>query len=217
MGFLLSLWIPGQPVAQPRPRARPLTQCGFRAGPGEPICGTTKFQLRGDTSVCRNGHAVSNLNDIRVSVNVYDPPPTSRGQRSRPVTSAQPWRKVAQFHMARAMARAGYKPREGPLRVSASFCFALPMSRHRIRSPVNADWHVSTPDAENLFKPLADAGNGIVWDDDKLIAQVLIEKRFGAQGEEPGVQLQVEELGHFTDGRLARWMRAARLVGGVEP
>lgn len=41
----------------------------------------------------------------------------------------------------------------------------------------------SKPDADNVLKAIADACNGIVWDDDKQIADLIVRKAYAAKAE----------------------------------
>ena len=46
------------------------------------------------------------------------------------------------------------------------------------------------PDADNLIKSLMDAGNGVIWEDDKCVVEVVLRKWYG---EEPRVEMIVDE------------------------
>jgi Holliday junction resolvase RusA-like endonuclease len=50
--------------------------------------------------------------------------------------------------------------------------------------------HTKSPDLDNVVKML-DALNGIVWEDDKQIVELIAKKRYGAK---PGLKIQVTSL-----------------------
>ena len=46
------------------------------------------------------------------------------------------------------------------------------------------------PDADNLIKALMDAGNGVIWEDDKSVVEVILRKWYG---EVPHVEMIIDE------------------------
>lgn len=50
-------------------------------------------------------------------------------------------------------------------------------------------------DIDNYFKALLDCLTGIVWEDDKQIMRLRVEKRYVEKGELPRTELTVEEIG----------------------
>jgi len=135
----VSVRIPGEPVAQGRPRA-------FRVGDG---------------------------------VRMFDPP------------KSRAWKGVAQIHMQHAMA--GLAPLDGPLEITIVCVWSLPRSHER-NVPVPRRWRPQRPDAENVVKACLDAGNGVLYRDDAQVVRVVAEKWTGAQGESPGVLIEVRSL-----------------------
>jgi Holliday junction resolvase RusA-like endonuclease len=86
------------------------------------------------------------------------------------------------------------KPFNYPLRVKMWAYFPLPVkvSKKRLAKAVaGEDWHVTKPDADNILKAASDALNGIVWQDDKLIAHAEIIKLYDL---EPRLVIRVEAL-----------------------
>jgi Holliday junction resolvase RusA-like endonuclease len=81
----------------------------------------------------------------------------------------------------------------GPLEVYVTAVFSLPLSRYRVRKPI--DWrtpHSSTPDAENVAKAVLDAATKArVWKDDAQVNRLVVEKMYGAQDEAPLVRMVV--------------------------
>ncbi len=133
----MKIEIPGEPVAQGRPKA---------------------------TTV--NGRA-----------RVYDP------------AKSRNWKATAQQHMLAQ--RANGAVLDGPLAVTITAIFTMPKSRYRKREPRPREWHTKRPDADNIAKCVKDAGTGVLWMDDSQIAVLTVEKVTGAQGEAPGVIVEV--------------------------
>jgi Holliday junction resolvase RusA-like endonuclease len=40
---------------------------------------------------------------------------------------------------------------------------------HKYNPKLAEQWNIKRPDGDNLFKAIADAGNGILWEDDSQI------------------------------------------------
>jgi Holliday junction resolvase RusA-like endonuclease len=87
-------------------------------------------------------------------------------------------------------------PLEGPLRVEVTFRFPLPASaKAAVKRQVAAgEWvpHTTKPDADNLWKSSLDGLTGIVFVDDKQIAEGIWRKGYGSQ---PGVTVLVWQIG----------------------
>jgi Holliday junction resolvase RusA-like endonuclease len=86
------------------------------------------------------------------------------------------------------------KPLAGPLSVRVTARFTCPKTDCRKRDPRPERWHAKKPDAENVAKAVLDAATGVLYLDDSQVAYLTILKRVAAQGEAPGVVLEVEEL-----------------------
>lgn len=69
----------------------------------------------------------------------------------------------------------GRDPLDGPLRVDLIFIFPVPKSR-RNRKEI---YHSVKPDIDNCIKWILDAGNEILWHDDKQIVNVYSIKIYG--------------------------------------
>jgi len=102
------------------------------------------------------------------------------------------WKGAAQVHMLVAMD--GRPPLSGPLRLVIYAFFALPKSKHRKRVPVREAWSVKNKDADNLAKAVMDAGNGVLWGDDRQVCNLHVTKRTAAQGEAARMLVSVVEL-----------------------
>jgi Holliday junction resolvase RusA-like endonuclease len=101
------------------------------------------------------------------------------------------WKATAQAHMLAQMN--GAPPLQGPLIVDVVAVFTLARSHWRKREPVPSQPHESAPDWDNVGKIVGDAGNGVLWLDDRQIYRGTVEKRVGAQGEAPSVTVTVRE------------------------
>jgi Holliday junction resolvase RusA-like endonuclease len=75
------------------------------------------------------------------------------------------------------------KPLEGALSVGISFYFAMPKSwSAKKKSAMNMKYHTQKPDLTNLVKMLEDALNGVIWQDDSQISELMVKKRWGVEG-----------------------------------
>lgn len=82
-----------------------------------------------------------------------------------------------------------------PLALSITAVFSCPVSQHRKTKPVPRRWHTGRyGNCDNLTKPVGDAGEGVLWDDDGQIAEILVRKLIGAQGEAPYIEIRVRSL-----------------------
>lgn len=107
------------------------------------------------------------------------------------------WKK----HAAALMATELENPRspiypDSPLSVWLFVVLPLPTSEHRKTRVTPRRWCQSQHrgDADNLAKGPLDAGTGILWDDDRQVVSLHVEKVIGEQGEEPRVEMIVMPL-----------------------
>lgn len=63
---------------------------------------------------------------------------------------------------------------EGPVCVKIDAFFQKPKS-----APKSRVFHMTKPDLSNVAKTVEDAGNGILWDDDKQIVSMTLTKQYG--------------------------------------
>jgi len=87
-------------------------------------------------------------------------------------------RQCEEVDMVRLLMRAkmeGREPFEGPLRVNMVFIFE-PVKRRQKEYP---GFHIKKPDCDNALKFFLDAGNGILWGDDKQIVSLSGIKIYG--------------------------------------
>lgn len=112
---------------------------------------------------------------------------------------AKEWKQAALIHMLRQLEQVGaeppYFPEGTPLLVRVLFLFRCPKGDHRKREPVpRRPKFGERNDIDNLQKAIFDAGNGALWSDDGQIVRVEAEKYIAAQGEEPRIELVVEDM-----------------------
>ena len=121
---------------------------------------------------------------------VYDP------QNSRQ------WKAVAQHHMRIALG--DRPPLAGPVAVSIVARFSCPKSEWRTKAPRPARRHTKRPDADNIAKAALDSALGVLFCDDAQVCVLRIEKWIAAQGEAPGIEIDVmgiEDMPPTSGGR----------------
>lgn len=77
------------------------------------------------------------------------------------------------------------RPFTGPLRVYLDFHLPIPRSwsKKRAQEILNGgSCHAQRPDIDNLTKLVADAGNGILWEDDAQIVELVCSKHWAVSG-----------------------------------
>ena len=85
-------------------------------------------------------------------------------------------------------------PYDEPLIASFEFNFSRPKGHYRTGKlshllKENApEYHIGTPDADNLAKFICDSFNGVFWKDDARISTMLISKRYL---DTPGIRIRI--------------------------
>lgn len=69
--------------------------------------------------------------------------------------------------------------------------FRCPPSHERKREPRPARPHTNTPDRDNVLKAVQDAGEGILWVDDKQVSDGRTRKEWAPQGVDPRLELTI--------------------------
>jgi len=80
----------------------------------------------------------------------------------------------------------GLQPFQGPLEATFNISVAIPKSftrRDRELAMAGKKWPTSKPDIDNVVKLLCDAMNGICYDDDKQIVDLLVTKAYALHAE----------------------------------
>lgn len=85
---------------------------------------------------------------------------------------------------------AGAEKLEGPLSAVIEFIFERPAKVPK-KLGTGRIIKAKKPDADNLIKGVLDALNGLAYHDDGQIAIVLMKKYHAAEGETPGVTVQI--------------------------
>lgn len=82
-------------------------------------------------------------------------------------------------------------PHDGPATVSVVFVFPRPRAMRWKTKPMPRALHCGKPDADNLFKALTDAINGLVLVDDSRIHSATIQKVIAAGDEQPHCEVTI--------------------------
>mgnify|MGYP003630863029 CR=1 FL=1 len=88
---------------------------------------------------------------------------------------------------------AGVEKMEGPLRLRVTFSMRIPKSwpaQSRKEALEGFIRPTKTPDMDNLIKLVADALNGIAYEDDKQIVEIMAVKKYG----EPKTIINIEGI-----------------------
>lgn len=102
------------------------------------------------------------------------------------------WKGVAIMLMQQAMA--GRAPIAGPVALTVCAYFSCPKSDERKREPRPERWSMSLKDLDNICKSVGDAGNGVLWMDDRQVCMISAQKRIAAQGQPARMTIEVVEL-----------------------
>lgn len=115
----------------------------------------------------------------------------------RMYTPAQTVAYESLVRLAAAAAMGPGRPMDGPLALEIEAVHAVPPSwsnKRRLAALAGELHPVVKPDFDNVAKAIGDAGNGVVWVDDRQIVRCLSIKRYGAR---PEVQVRVAALGRL--------------------
>jgi Holliday junction resolvase RusA-like endonuclease len=78
----------------------------------------------------------------------------------------------------------------GPVRLAARFYF--PIAETRRRKTGECDPHAQRPDLDNCIKSIKDGLNGVAWNDDCCVCEVVASKHWTHQ--QARAEIEVEEL-----------------------
>lgn len=68
----------------------------------------------------------------------------------------------------------------GPLHLDVTFFMAMPQKMNKTtRLKKDGAYHVYVPDLDNLVKFICDVSNGILFDDDSIVASISCKKVYG--------------------------------------
>jgi Holliday junction resolvase RusA-like endonuclease len=88
----------------------------------------------------------------------------------------------------------GSKKLDGPLKAEITGTFPVPksVSKKKEQQMLNGEIrHTKKPDCDNMAKIVLDALNGIAFDDDSQITDLIVHKQYG---ESPNVEIELTEL-----------------------
>lgn len=102
------------------------------------------------------------------------------------------WKGAAVMLMQAAMK--GRAPLTGPLRLDVVAWFSCPKGDERKREPRERRWSESQKDLDNIVKAVGDAGNGVLWLDDRQVCMIVAAKKIAAQGDPAAMNVSVSSL-----------------------
>ena len=83
----------------------------------------------------------------------------------------------------------------GPLAVTISAYYNVPKSYSKsVKESLYGQYKITKPDADNVAKFYLDAMSGIVYEDDNIIAKLIVSKYYVGEGEEPYVRINLQEM-----------------------
>lgn len=149
------------------------------------------------------------------SITIHIPGPPVGKERARVTANGtytpektRDWEEKARHYMRFAMAAHGHnEPLSGPVRVFIVAAFR-PSVPNTMRLP-----HTATPDRDNVEKAVQDAGNRLVWTDDKLVWSGLAECVWASDGEPEGVTIKVVQSSEISTWAHRLLDLGADLVG----
>ena len=98
-------------------------------------------------------------------------------------------------HLAhKAMDGQNLGPLKGPVGIRLIIAYKTPKSRKSEKGQYCASGPPHYADVDNACKAVLDSLNRVVYDDDCQVVALSVSKRFTAEGEAPGVYVQVFEL-----------------------
>ena len=93
-------------------------------------------------------------------------------------------------------------PITAPIRVMLIFYMPRPKYHFKTKAgkpisklkPNQPEFHIFTPDLDNLVKMVCDSLNGVFYKDDSQIAQIKAEKIYCDVGENPKTEIHIEQI-----------------------
>ena len=93
-------------------------------------------------------------------------------------------------------------PITAPIRIMLIFYMPRPKYHFRTKAgkpisklkPNQPEFHIFTPDLDNLVKMVCDSLNGVFYKDDSQIAQIKAEKIYCDVGENPKTEIHIEQI-----------------------
>lgn len=127
---------------------------------------------------------------------------------------ARDWKATARQHMLDVMGAT--PPISGPVEMIVFALFECPRSCWRKTKLVPRQPYLGNKDWDNLGKPVSDAGNGVLFLDDRQVWNGQVIAVVGAQGEAPFVETVVVPTRVFTGYPAHLWSLLSTRARGVE-
>lgn len=132
-------------------------------------------------------------------------PPMAQGRprfstrSGKPVAYEKAESKSSKAHIqviAKSQLPEDFERMTGAIAVRIVAKFACPKSKHRKRTPLQAQWKSNGPDVDNIAKHYMDAlfASGMLADDDRQISSLQVLKVQVAQGEAPSVLIEISPM-----------------------
>jgi Holliday junction resolvase RusA-like endonuclease len=85
--------------------------------------------------------------------------------------------------LAAQRAMGDHLPTSQPVALTLEAVFSMPHGwSEKKRAAHDNEWCLKKPDIDNIAKAIADAGNGVIWQDDRQIVTLTGTKRWGPAG-----------------------------------
>lgn len=119
----------------------------------------------------------------------------NRGGFTRVYTpsTANKYKEVIRWHAVGHWMR---PPSQLPIALELQFLFARPKSMVWKKRAMPRTLHTTKPDVDNLCKAVMDALSGIIFEDDRQVAKLVVSKGYCAGHEEPHTVIKISEVGH---------------------
>ena len=94
-----------------------------------------------------------------------------------------------------------FVPMDGPVLMTVTALFPIPKSaskKKRFEMLAGRVWPTKKPDFDNIIKVVSDSLNGMAYDDDKQIVQLMGTKRYA---EVPGIIINIGPINCGTEGQ----------------
>lgn len=113
-----------------------------------------------------------------------------------PKGAVQPWKERVAVAALQARQEGCFVGTGVPVQLRLRLVFPRPKARVWKRRKMPAEWHTSKPDVDNVLKAVKDALSGVLWQDDRQVCAVTVEKVIAAGDGQVGAWLHVETLAH---------------------
>lgn len=122
------------------------------------------------------------------------PRAAQRGKHIQLYTPAKTATYESTVALAGHQAMSGRPPMDGPVLAMLTIHLPIPQSwskRKQAAALAGAELPTKKPDADNVVKAIFDAFNGVVWNDDTQVVDMVVRKRYAAV---PGVAVKISTV-----------------------